>query len=799
MSQRERINNPIKPNQRVSQKEKYANNKRHIKDTADYYIGKTRFNDGAGGDRNYKNLYALYNGDIVDEQWEKDTFDHVLGFYKSDNSPEDFDLPAKIRMNNYIASNVNLLLGEFNKRPEPFILKHEGDSGYTAYNEALQQQINTNLREQFLSVLAEQGIPVDQMPPEEIPMPEQVKQQFDATFIDTFAAKASKKIKDFKLQQEFKAKKHKGFKDWIIAGSNFSYRGIRDNRLVYEDLGPMELAWAKSEHHDFIEDGEFAVRKQKWLVSDVVDFFHSKLTKDDYEELQLNYVSQDMGAFRSLFDPKENQSTEVIDVFQWSYRTEKKIGIWTYINDMGMIESMEVPDSFKVPKEMEDASMGIAWEWVSQVFEGWRLSDHIHLEVEENEPCSDLGKLPFNGSFFSDRFAKNKSILEQGIPYAIILAILNFKFEETIAKSKGKIIPTDFNALPRKNGWTEQKAFYYADVFGYLLLDRTDTLADKSFNQYSALDMGLWDHAKNIREMIMLVKNDWDESLGITRQRKGNVMATDTVGGTERANFQSAIISDHIFSTFDRTTLRDLNHFLELLKYLDIQGEKDLIFDEISQIMTMVEFLPEDFSMEKDLRFHYVDSTKERDNLEMLKNHAVASLANKGDLATVAEILNQDSMAELKRRLQVLKRQESEIAQQQMEAETKAQADAEQKIKEMEAFTKELEHNFDIALQDHKYNREERLAAVKQSLEPATELSSDTGIDPVDANLRATDIASRAEQAKEKNRIDAFKVASDLAKSKLDNAIKLRDIESKERIAKDNNRTALKNKVSGED
>lgn len=791
-----------KPTQRVSQKKKFANDMAHIKQTANYFISSSSFGESASGTSDgerFEDLYNLYNGRLPGKKWEKDNFGHVTDFYSNKTTGEKHTIPAKIRMNNYLSSNINLLIGEYSKRPNPFILKHEGDTGFTAYNANLAEAINSNLQQSFLQFLASQGVPVDQLPPEELPTPEAVKEQFDSTYIDNTAAKASKKIKDFQYEQEFKPKKILQFLDWAVAGRIASYRGIKNNKLVFEEIGPMELDYGKSNHLEFIEDGEFAVRKQRWLLADIIDEFGDEMTKEEYESLQKEYMSHDIGSFSGTLGPGKKEQGNAADVYHWAYKTEKKVGLWTFIDpDTGLVETAEVDDSFKIVPELKDIHISIEWEWRPQVFEGFRVRDDMFFRIEENEACSDLNKLPFNGAAYSDRFSENTSILQQGIPYATMIAILNYKFEQTIAKSKGKIIPVDMGALPKKNGWTELKAFYYGDVFGFLPLDRTDGNADKSFNQYSAIDMGLWDHAKSIIEATNVIKANWDESLGITRQRKGEVYATDTVSGTERANFQSAVISDHVFSKFDRCTLRDLNHYLELLKYLEIQGEKDLVFDDVNYMMQVFEYLPEDFTMNETLRFHYIDSTKEKENLEMLKGHAVQSLANKGDLSTVAEILDQDSMAELKRRLMIIKRQEIELQQQMAESESASAQELEAMKAQTERESKELEHQLDVALQDHKYDREEQLEAVKQQVAPPAVETDNSISDAMNARMKAQEIATREKAENDKNKVNAAKIASDHNISMMNDATKREEIASKERIAKDNNRTALKNKVVGE-
>ena len=88
-------------------------------------------------------------------------------------------------------------------------------------------------------------------------------------------------------------------------------------------------------------------------------------------------------------------------------------------------------------------------------------------EMNNSSAC----KLPYNGRCYSHLHSENISILEFGLPYQQMYTIINYVLEKTIAKSKGKIIPIDQAAIPKKDGWDDEKFFYYADALGYMMLE----------------------------------------------------------------------------------------------------------------------------------------------------------------------------------------------------------------------------------------------------------------------------------------------------------------------------------------
>src|SRR5690606_15762096 len=110
-------------------------------------------------------------------------------------------------------------------------------------------------------------------------------------------------------------------------------------------------------------------------------------------------------------------------------------------------------------------------------------------------------KGPYNGKNFSDDHAENISVLEIGLPFQIMYIIVTRALELTIAKSKGKIVLLDKNVIPTKDGWDEDKFFYYSEALGWGLIDRTKIGVDKSFNQYQVLDLTLFDSIQQLIEL----------------------------------------------------------------------------------------------------------------------------------------------------------------------------------------------------------------------------------------------------------------------------------------------------------
>lgn len=172
----------------------------------------------------------------------------------------------------------------------------------------------------------------------------------------------------------------------------------------------------------------------------------------------------------------------------------------------------------------------------------------------------------------SDMHSQNVSVLEIGIPIQIMYIIVTYTLERTIARSKGKIVLLDQRVIPTHGDWNEEKFFYYSEALGYALIDRNQIGVDKSYNQYQVIDMSLFDSIKQLIELQLHYKQEWDDLIGISRQRKGQTYASDLVGVNERATFQSTVITDTIFNLFEEWVEKELQGILDLTKFLAIDG-----------------------------------------------------------------------------------------------------------------------------------------------------------------------------------------------------------------------------------
>lgn len=716
-----------------------------------YYISKSNYNFGASAGQR-KDLYTLYN--VYNNQFPLDWFKHItnpLSAKKTENKA----FPAKIRPVSILRTNVDLLLGEWPHRPYVYQVRNLGESGYSNYMDSMQKTAQGNLTQHFIqSALQHAKDSGQQLTPEQLqqlqsdpPLPDQVKQDFKASYKDAIAIKAQKWMNRTIESHEVKRRQHKMFKDWMIVGEAYSYKTVENDTLIYKEVSPMNLDFDKSTNEDFVEDGEWVVHREYYTLSDVVDKFYEVLAEENLKDLESKYYYGSSIKFYDFVKPRM-ENLNKIPVYHVQWKGRKKIGFLSYID----------PETFQLVEEIVDEdypvdeSKGeqVEWKWVNEVYEGWRIGADIYTrlracphqrnEMNNHSKC----KLSYNGRKYSDTHSENISPMEIGVPFQIMYIIVNYILEKTIAKSKGKIILMDLNTIPDNDEWDEEKFFYYGEAMGYALIDRNQVGVDKSWNQYQVLDMGLFDQIKQLIELLGYFKQQWDDIIGINRQRKGQTLASDGQGVNERATFQSTVITDMIFIRFEELVGRDLQGIMDLAKYLTAKGMFGTYNDD-DYGEELLKVMPGDFSNE-DLGIFLQNASKAIRKLEEMKQYAQAMLQNDHKPSTVLEIIDAVNIADLKAKLKQIEEIDEQIQQMQVQSEQDAAAEMDKRKEEFAQFQSLL----DIRKMNVEFDRKEDIEYIKGMFNTFTFQNGDSNANGVPDAAEVV----KLEQAREQMKLD---------------------------------------------
>ncbi len=806
-----------KPILRISEKEKTKDDFAHTKDVIDFFIQSTYFQDSLGQrNSNYRDLYVLYNvyNNIIPEEY----FDYVTNPLNSTKAQHK-SFPAKIRPYNIIRPNCDLLFGEFDKRPKNYTVVVGDTEAINKAEDELYGLILNNLQQQFINNVnqAEGTDEATGVPSQPVEPPAKVKAKFLSNYKDERAVWGQVNLEEIDHQVQTTEQYARMFKDYIIAGECYSLKRVHRGSIVYERVSPMDIDYDKAPDSKYIEDASWVVRRKYVLAADVVSQFYDELTEANMDKLddQDSSLPFSVPYFNTLFGNTYRREEDLrrtkLTLYHVTWKYYRKFGVLSYTDPLtGQPQEMEVDENYKVDKALGET---IEWMWMPEWWEGYRADapnisanpakgankDIIYLGMrrieEQRNQDSDFGycKGVYNGFRFSDTHSRNTSIVELGLPYQIMYIILHYRLELALAKSKGKIALLDINTIPNTKGWDEEKFFYWSEANGFALLNRNQIGVDKGWNQYQVLDLSLFEHIANLIKIMDFIRQEWDQLVGFTPQRKGQTAASETASGIDAARYQSSVISERMFASFDEFIRTERQGLLDLSKFTNLTGRKAIFYGDDMQAK-MLEIDPARYT-ETTFNIHVSSSSTDLENVRMMKQQAANFAAQGAKPSVVAEILQANNISKLKSILKTMEADEMEKAQQQQQGEAQLE---ERKIAIQKEY-KEIEYTFDSLLQKEKLDGDKELEHIKGQYQLAdTDTPGDT-LDPVAVEeqlIKREELANKNRSENTKNALTARKIENDRELGKDKNATERYKADTTLKVAKENKTAAELKKKS---
>lgn len=775
-----------RPRQEVSWTEKMKDQAKWFKDTADYYIAQSGgFKETPGSQVDeVTQLYGVYHNEFPNN-W----FTHVTNPYSTKKS-EYKNFPAKMRSVNILRTNIDQLIAEYHRRPFVYQVQNLGEDGFNRKTSALQKALTQNLMSHFIQSVQQeamaQGIPVNEIPlPEEIETPMEAKEKTQETYKDALAIGGqrwlTRALQEYRMRKKFRAM----FTDWLVCGRARSYKNIENGEFVYERVDPRDIDHDKSPDVLMIEDGEWVVRRQWFTLADIVDKFYRDLKEQDLLDLsKRGYLGSPDTFYSHLQTIYSDNKWGKIPVYHVQFKGRKKVKYIMSVGVDGQLTEEAVDEDYPL-EEGQDSKE----DWCNEGYEVWRIGKDIFVNpraipVQRNalNNCSKC-KLSYNGTNFSPYYQGVFSPMKMGVPFQIMYMITSYSLEKLIAKSRGKIVLMDKNAIPNKNGWDEDKFFYYSEAMGWGLLNRNQPGVDKSLTVYQVVDLSLM---KDIKEMIGLLdyfRQQWDITLGFNEQRKGQVQASSQSGATQSSVFQSNIVTDLMFLDFEDFIESDMQGLLDYSKFLNVDGKKGSLNGSVFDF-ELIDIDPIAYCS-SELGVLLSRSPEEQEKLNMLKQYLQPLIQNGMSPSILMEVIQAGNMAELQMRMHKIEEIEARTNQAQQEGQLQAEQQADKRTAAIEAMKAELQRQ----LVDYEYQWKARIEAMKiqGNVDAAALLSKDETIGD------APDIQGIFDQY-----IKQYEIGSKERMQTRELAQRERESVRKAETDKMKARTALKNKTSGE-
>lgn len=715
-----------------------------------------------------KKLYDYYNGhiDIDDYRLITEPFGKKLEGDWADvvNYP-------------IIKPKVDLLWGEFAKRPKNFDVYVTNDD---VTNRALDEKnklVLQNLEQLFVNELNAQGIDTG-MPSEEIPKPEAVQEEFASSYRDKRAILGQHSLEYIhqycKLQEKF----HLEFFHWLVSGEVYSYKTIENNEPYYEVVNVLDLDYDKDPDNQFIEDAEWCVRRKYMNPSTIVEFFYDDLGKNEQEIKDTINKIETLGSNTTVFSASapnlydrtgpQNVYNRLVEVKHVVWKSKKKVGICTFMDEFGVEQSIEVDETFKPLKEL---GQEVEWFWVNEIWEGYLIGTDMYFRIRpipvQRTSLDNLAKckLPYNGRVLSAINSRNISLVILGVPYQVLYNATMHRLKLAMAKMKDDMIQLDVNLKPKNMSLDEW--LLYGDATNILFIDRNKEGFRESSTHQSVLRMAS-STIQSYIELLRFIKSEWEEVCGVSRQRQGQINTSETVGGVERSVVQSSLITEIYFTLFDEFREREYQGLLDYSKFAWIDGKKTSFVLPDSGKIVYMDIDPIEHS-ESEYGIFVALSGKQVEKRKQLEGQLQNFIQNGAKPSMIVDVINSDSFTELKAKMLYAEQKQDEYNQQMQ----KMQGEQQQQLAAQQEEYANMQHQRELELIDRKGEwdlRKAEITAYAIDEGPNTEdisKAAEIGLKQQEIGLKQQELSqkeidSQRKAATEKYKADmAFKVAKE--------------------------------------
>lgn len=814
------------------------------------------------------------------EDWGKQSVDYIVNMYESDNTAfaemetyynlynsvfneedlkyvtnpfkVDDGFPASPQEMNIIRPKIDLLIGEETKRPFNFRVVRTSQDAAGELQDKMKGMLDEYVMAAIMAKMDPQAAEEFQAKMEsgEIMPPAAIQKYITRDYKDVAETVAYHSLQYLKQKLNLDHEFVKGWKDGLISSKEIYYVGILNGEPHLEQVNPMYFAHDKAPDTEFVEDGSWACRKMRMSHTEVYDRLYDKMDEKDLDVLLEQIEGNEKASMRqgktnidapwnlTKITPGEGITDgTVVDVWHATWKSFKKIGFVTYLDEMGQPQQTMVDEDYVVV----GTELSIEWDWIIEVWEGYKIGDDLYVGTQPLEyqhtsiENPNAQKLPYTGVIYSNSNSKPKSLVSIMKPLQYMYIVIWYRLELALARDKGKIINMDITQIPKSMGVNTSQWLHYLSSLGVNFFNPYEEGWDipgreggksAQFNQFGQVDLTMSNVIAQYIQLMAKIEESISELSGVSRQRQGSITSSELVGNVERSVQQSAHITEPLFWMHNQAKKRALIMLLDTAKEAWRQSGKTklhYIFDDSTRAFMDIseKFLYEDMDI------FLTDSTKELQQLEAIRNLSQSAMQNGASLLEVAEIMTTDNMSMIKDKLADIEKKRMEQMQAQQEAEQQAQMEqiqAQNQYKEQDNVFKQQQ----LELEKYKVDTD------NQTKIYVAELGAYRGAQDLDANMNGipdpieigklgiaelqmnATIADKQMQATlkdkeamlkrdtEVNKIKAQKEIEEkkinLERSKLEAAERLQKLKDEAALEREKikAKTALKNKVVGQ-
>lgn len=729
----ESSNEGLPHRERVTQRERDRNHKQWYKDKINLVSASaygSSFYYGYGGVTDWKRKKVNY--DLFNDIINKADFEYVCQPYGAQAG----DLPAQMTNRDIVSGKIKVMLGMEMKMPFSWNViatnedvttrKEQEEFGrirefvvqevMAPIDAALQQQQEEATRGRKLSPEEIQKLQQDMASQRESQTPDEVRKYMARKHQDPVEVQAQQILNYLIHKERIPEKFNKAFKHMNLSGIEVFRVDIINGEPTLTVVNPLYFDYDKSPDLDYIQDGEWARCEYRMTPSEVIATFGSELTPTEMDRIyrfQDNWASPTLVDYNFTFD--ENSSSNTVTVIHVTWKSLKKIGFLSYVDQNGELQEKVVDENYKFKKAYGDVE--ITWDWIPEAHEGWKILDDIYVYCRpvpgQNKDLDNLHicHLPYYGAACDNLNSRITAPMDRMKAYQYYYNIILYRIELLMASDKGKMLAMNIKTIPKSAGIDISKFLYFmeANKIAFINPDEEGKRGTGDVtNMVKEVDMSLASDIFKYIQMAEFIERKCGQAVGITPQMEAQIGANEAVSNT-RQNIQMAShIIQPYFELHNNVKGTVLQALIDKAKVAYADGKKRKISYVLDDMSVMMFNIDPDMLDNSTFGIFVTNSSKADDAKQAVIQLAQAALQNQqADLADIIRIIRSESINEAVEDLEVAQARKAVEAQAGEQAKIKAQQEAEAKAEQ---------------LRRDEWEHEEKMIVLKETERRKTEL-----------------------------------------------------------------------------
>ncbi len=567
----------------------------------------------------------------------------------------------------------------------------------------------------------------------------------------------------------------KGFEDSLICAEEIYRVDIVNNEPVVHKCNPLNTYFLLPPDSNKVEDCDIIIEEDYVPISKIIDDYYDYLKPSEIDwlgektmykakgtyggpvgyELQdptfavpfgltgsvnINQINTSANSYMS-FDSQNNvRRVRVV------WRSLRKVGILTYLDELGQAQETMVSEFYKPNKDLGET---VKWIWIGEWWEGTKIANEIYVKIQPRpiqfRSLNNISKCAsgYVGTIYKTNSSQPVSLVDLMKSSQYMYNVIYHRTQLAFAKNIGKVAK-----IPA--GWEPEKWLYYMREMNLAVTDSfneakkgsaTGKLVGTMSNSQSVLDMDMGNYIQQHIQMLEYIKSELDLITGITAERRGQRTTSDQgLGVTQENKLASSNITEWYFKIHDNTKVRVLSALLETAKYCLRNDNKTIQYVE-DDYTTQIYKLDGELINECEYDLFIRDAVEDQKAIDMLRQATEIGLqTGQVSLIQLMDIYSNQSLASIRRKIEKsiaqTKEEQSQTQQAEFEASQKeTQAELDYKREELQAKLDLDYAKLDQEALDNQLDRE-----VKIQIETMKAYSLDEG-------SNTGDIAAVGEQA----------------------------------------------------